>query len=140
MNALTGKFSKVIKKIEADRGPFLLFALLQREDTSDYWDVVVSAAWIDRAGLNGLRYITDEITKVLENSEILELSRIVPMQVNDGAVRALASWAARQSLPIEVSSFEFSGARIRLGYILAANYSGDRRITNSSIQLHHANT
>ena len=45
MNDLAEKVSLVEKDIAKERGSLNLFALFEREDLNDRWDLVISASW-----------------------------------------------------------------------------------------------
>ncbi len=48
MNAMVEKLIRVEREIAEDRGPFVLFAFLLREDAPGVWDLIVSAPWISQ--------------------------------------------------------------------------------------------
>jgi hypothetical protein len=85
---LMEKFSKVVRAIEKERGRFVLFGLFARADTPSVVDVVVSAGWINgQARMAGIRYVVKKIGEVLKPEEMLNLSRIVPMDTTDSEIR-----------------------------------------------------
>jgi hypothetical protein len=45
------------KGMSSEKGPFLLFALMLREEAPDLWDLVVSAPWIESDKAKALAYI-----------------------------------------------------------------------------------
>jgi hypothetical protein len=120
MTELLGKFQKIAESIAADRGRMKLFGIFLREDSPDYWDVIIAAKWLDDSGISGLRYVSKQISKVLETEEMLDLARIVPMQTTDEAVLQLSEWVAGRQLPAALSDFDFSGTRIKTAYVLSA--------------------
>lgn len=122
MSDVLQRFVGVVRTAEKDRGGLVFAGLFLREDAaSDAWDFVVSASWLDRARLEGMRYLAKLLGEVFSAQEMLLLSRIVPMETTDPTVATLADWAAAHPLPMEVAPFEFGGVRVRRAFILSAS-------------------
>lgn len=113
------KFRSVVKACEEDRGPFKLFGIFKRADTPDVWDVVASAPWLNENRLDGLRYLAAKLGEVFSDDEMLNLSRIIPMNTNDAALVQFVDWARSLPLPIMLVNSFFAGALVTEGYVLA---------------------
>jgi hypothetical protein len=120
-NEVLGKFVRVVREIESRRGPFVLFGLFLREDTPEVWDVVASAPWLDAARLDGIRHLAAEIGSALRPEEMLQLSRIVPMETSDPAVVQLTTRLGLRNAPVEMTDIDFAGARIQAATVLSVH-------------------
>jgi hypothetical protein len=118
---LLDKFVAIVRRIEDQRGPFVLFGLFLREDTPDVWDVVASAPWLDASRLDGIRYLAGGIGSALQPREMLQLSRIVPMETSDPAVRRLTEQIGYRNAPISMTDLDFAGARIQAANVLSVH-------------------
>lgn len=84
------EFARYMTSIETDlsqeRGPFVLFALVRREDVPDRWDLLLSAPWI---GENKEALVDDVVSRISSkwgSQELINLSRIVVVNPNEPAV------------------------------------------------------
>jgi hypothetical protein len=80
------KFFLIEKELAEERGDFVLFALLEREDAPGKWDVLISAEWIGEDKKEVLNYITSKISSKLLWQEQILLSRIVILEPSDAFV------------------------------------------------------
>lgn len=128
MTGLGDKFSRVLNRLKSERGAVALFGLFQREDSpDDGFDLVISASWLNDAGLDELRYLAQVLGDELEPDEMLLLSRIVPMDTDDESVRWIGDWLKSQSsFPVRLVDFDFAGARIKSAAIIASAVDGKR--------------
>ena len=62
MNHLTNKMQQVERDIAKDNRRFNLFALLEREDLANRWDLVIAAPWAKHDEPT-LRYIVDALKR-----------------------------------------------------------------------------
>lgn len=83
------KYRKIEKEITEEKGECYLFALLQPDDSGNYFDIVVSADWFDKDKRNTVEYITDKLKKYLDSSEIISISKIVLLSSTEEFVRAV---------------------------------------------------
>jgi hypothetical protein len=133
VSILQDKFSEVVSRIEGARGPFTLFGLFLREDSSSLWDVIASAPWLDTQRLAGIRYLASEVGKILEPTEMLLLSRIAPMQIDSEWIQQLIEEIGPQNVPpVERKDFVFADAKIIDAFILSVNGSQRVRKTGDS--------
>jgi hypothetical protein len=127
MKEIVDKLVKVEQEMAAERGAFLLFALFLREDAPDVWDLVVASSWIaaDRAG--SLRYISEKIGSVLDPKELLKLSRIVLIELDNPALSALQQAVHVEHGTAEVKDSDFFGLRIKHAYLITSRRDTDTR-------------
>jgi hypothetical protein len=123
MQELIRKLRETEAEIAGEKGKFTLFALLQREDAfGEKWDLVVAAPWIGEGRLQTLKYLAGKITPRLCLEELLSLSMIVPVRVDDEPVQRLIREfpVTPDQEPVEIRDWDYRGMPIARGYILTA--------------------
>ena len=80
---LTDRIRGVLENISHDRGGFDFAAIVEREDSSGRWDIVVSAPWITST-FEFLKIAAPKITEVLEDRELYGFGRIVVLDPGGG--------------------------------------------------------
>lgn len=89
MKEILDKLKRLLLELEKERGPILIFALFLRGDSIDRWDVVVSAPWLDSGSVDSYRIVATKIQNRLNAQEIIQLSRVVIVDVDDPVVAFL---------------------------------------------------
>jgi hypothetical protein len=95
------------------------FALLEREDLSDRWDLVVSASWAkwDEATL---RYVAEAIKRHLAPDEMILLARIVILEAGRDPVRAITEAYDVEHGRVELVEPSRFGLPVKHGYIITS--------------------
>ena len=119
MNDLTEKLGALEQEIARERGPLNLFALLEREDLADRWDLVVSAPWA-REDEPTLRYLASAVQRHLEPEEVTLLSRIVILEAGENPVRAINETYQIEHGRLELVEPSRFGLPIKHGYIITS--------------------
>lgn len=119
MKQLTDKLRDVEQAIAGEKGPLNLFALLEREDLSDRWDLVISAPWA-REDEGILRYLASVISRYLTPAEIIRLSRIVILDATENPVRAITEAYDVEHGRVELVEPERFGLPVKYGYIITS--------------------
>src|SRR5437016_4912569 len=88
MNQLTDKVRQVEAEIAREKGQFNLFALLEREDIANRWDLVIAAPWAKHDEPT-LRYIVAALKHHLAPNDMIFLARIVILEATEDPVRAI---------------------------------------------------
>lgn len=86
---LIDKLRQIEKQLSEEQGSFYLFGLFQREEAADKWDLLVSAAWIQKDKYAGLQLIAKRIQDKLSKDEVIQLSRIVLIDDDNPALESL---------------------------------------------------
>ena len=116
---LADSFVRLEAEIAKERGDFVLFALLSREDLPDRWDLIVSAPWItDRNEV--LKYLVEKVQSRIGAPVLTDLSRIIFADSSDEAVKNL-----NRAFHVEHGSFEIKdsnvlGLPIKHGFIITS--------------------
>ena len=93
MKTLAKKLGQLRKAIEAERGPFTLYALVLPEDAIA-WDILMAAKWIDENQSDALQYLVKQVQNVLTKRELLNLSGVLLFdsgEIHDGALSSVDS-------------------------------------------------
>jgi hypothetical protein len=119
MNGLVEKVSLVERDIARERGSLNLFALFEREDLNDRWDLVISAPWarMDRATLG---YVADTIKRHLVPDDMTRLARIVILPADEDPVLSLNERYDVEHGEVELNHPERFGLPVRYGYIITS--------------------
>lgn len=127
VNAPAGKMKELLEKIRTvereiagEKGGFLLFALLLREDAPDVWDLLVSAPWMTQEKkVDTLDYIIAKLHGKLRDNELLKLSHIVIIQEGNPGLDALQAIHIEGGIA-ELKDIEVSGLPIKHAYLITS--------------------
>jgi hypothetical protein len=114
------KFRRVMQDMGAERGEFVFFGLLLREEAPDKWDLVISAPWLEVDKLKALREFVEKATAILGSQELLTLSRIVTLNPDDPHLNAILQAIQVDNGPLELWNPDFFELDIKHAYILRA--------------------
>jgi hypothetical protein len=119
MNDLAEKVSLVEKDIAKERGSLNLFALFEREDLHDRWDLVISASWarMDDASLD---YVVGIIKRHLAPRDMTRLARIVILPADEDPVRSINERYDVEHGEVELNNPARFGLPVRYGYIITS--------------------
>ncbi len=120
MKQLVDKLVLFEREVSRDKGDFYLFALFLREDAQDKWDLMVSAPWIGTNKREALNYLAKDIQSRLTQTELLSLSRIVLIEIDNSALRAILNSIRAEHVAAELRNCNFSGVQIKHAYIITA--------------------
>ncbi|MCD6136268.1 hypothetical protein J7J63_06135 [Candidatus Bipolaricaulota bacterium] len=120
MKETVQKLVKVERELSLEKGAFTLFALVLREDTPDFWDLLVAAPWIEVNKEDAIKYIATKVKKALTPQELMMLSRIVVIEQDNPFLEALHQAAQVEHGLMEVQHSIFFGLPIEHAYIIAS--------------------
>ena len=118
-NLITAKLSRVERDIAAEKGPLNLFAILEREDLTDRWDLVVSASWAKQDEPT-LRYLSATIKRHLTATEMTLLARVVVLDAADEPVKTITANYEVEHGQVELDDPESFDLPARHGYIITS--------------------
>ncbi len=119
MNQLMKNVRKLEQDIAADKGPLNLLALLEREDLTDRWDLVVSASWAKQDEPT-LRYLAGAIKRHLSPSETTLLSRVVILDAAEDPVKSITESYEVEHGSVELNDPENFELPAKHGYIITS--------------------
>jgi hypothetical protein len=117
---LPERFRKVESRIAEEKGAFVLFALLMREDAPDRWDLVVAAPWVGEDKHGAVDYFVEEIKSQLGAPDLTSLARIVVLDPEDAAVQALNRAVQIEHGGVEIRDSSFFGLPVRHAFIITS--------------------
>ena len=119
MTELTANVAQLEESISREKGSFNLFALFEREDVSNRWDLVLAAPWASDKG-ETLRYFVVELKERLQPQQLVELSRVVVLNPNDDAVRAINNAFQIEHGRLEIRDSDLFGLPVKHGVIITS--------------------
>lgn len=119
MPDLATNVAEVEQRISQEKGSFNLFALFEREDVANRWDVVLAAPWATDKG-ETLRYFVYELKSRLTPLQMVELSRVVVLDPTDEAVQAINRAFHVEHGSMEVRDSNLFGLPIKHGIIITS--------------------
>lgn len=120
MNEIVQRLRALEQSLSDDKGPFKLFGLFLREDAPDVWDLVAAADWLDRNSTKDMRTLAEAVRKALGKDLITKISRVIILDADNPALRAVSSALHVSHSVAEVSNSNFFGLPIRHAYIITS--------------------
>ena len=120
MKNFAEKLRAMEQEIAMEKGPFLLFALLLREDAADSWDFLVSAPWLEADKGAAFKYMASKLQSMASPAELEKLSRIVILERNQPLLAAIQSAMRVEHGLAEVVNSSFNGLKIEHAYIITS--------------------
>ncbi len=120
MKEIVNKLLAIEKETSAERGEYDLFALFLREESSDKWDIVVSANWINNNKEDVLKYLARKIQKAFTQSELLLISRIVIIEDTNPALPSLQQTVSIEHGSAEIKDTNFFGLQIKHAFLITS--------------------
>ena len=112
------KLRDIEKELSDSKGPFELFALFLREDAPGKWDLIISADWARYDKRAAINLVVEKIREVFTDQEMLMVSRIVILDKDDAALKALHSAVQVKHGLAEISDSNFFGLAIKHAYLI----------------------
>jgi hypothetical protein len=120
---VVNRFLEKVRKVEADianeRRFLNLFALFEREDLHNRWDLVISAPWA-RFDHETLTYVADVIKRHLTPEEMVFLARMVILPADEDPVLSLNAKFDVEHGEVEVNHPSRFGLPAKYGYIFTS--------------------
>lgn len=120
MSKLVDVFEEIERKLARDKGPFTLFALFERQDFPNRWDVVVAAPWVESDNERALKFFAIEMKQHFPTNELGRVSRVVLLDPSDERVRAITSEHEVEHGRIEIAEGFHYGLPADHGFIITA--------------------
>jgi len=128
MIPIVRKLASLGAEIEKEKGDFSFFALFEREDVPDRWDLLISAPWT-KDEEKTLGYMVEKIKLRLGPAGLISLARIIVLDPSDARVQELTNeyrvdrgFAEVESV-IPLENLTISGLPVRHAYIIKARSS-----------------
>jgi len=120
MNPFIEKFLAIEQTLAQEKGPFKLFALLERATVFDDWDIIMASKGLPDNEMSVLKEVIEKIHAVLTHEEKMKMNAVILLDVNDHFVKEVQKFLAEHHNPTEFSSAEINGLEISRGYIITS--------------------
>ena len=114
------RLRKIAIEISKSEGSFVLFVLIEREDSFGKWDLVISADWIGNNQKRIINMIAHEISTKLEKDEQLLLSRILVLPPSDRFVQNL-NRIRFENQNVRLTNVTFNGILVKEVIFITSN-------------------
>jgi hypothetical protein len=120
MSQMVEALNQIEREVSLQKGPFTLFALFEREDLPNRWDLVVSAPWIEDDNVQAIKLLAGELKRLLPPNQVERVSTIVLLGTRDASVVALTSRHSTEHGRIEVTDASSYGFPVERGYLITS--------------------
>ena len=120
MRKIVDALKEIEFELSREKGPFTLFAVFEREDIPNRFDLVVAAPWIEQDNERALRLLAAEIKKRLSVDELLQVAKIVILDPTDTSVRAITAEHAVEHGRLKIDEASDYGFPVERGYVITA--------------------
>jgi predicted sugar kinase len=122
------QFCTVERELSKEKGQFKLFALIELEEVPGQWDVVMSSKELPDRDMETLRFVVNKIYKFVNKKEIVKISRVILLNVNEPFVTALEKFLSLTHNPKEIFSCEIDELKIKHAHIIVSPVKDEAKI------------
>lgn len=122
MKHIMNKLESLEKDIAGEKGEFSLFGIFLREDAENRWDLVIAAPWLNSDSMEDLKYIASKLKSYLNNNELLSISRIVILELNDPMVQIITNnFGVARGKSLELNQPQIFNLPFKYAYIIISH-------------------
>ncbi len=125
---LFNKFCTIERELSEEKGPFKLFALIELEEVPGQWDVVMSSKALPDRDMETLRFVVNKIYAIVSQKEIVKVSRVIVLDVNEPFVTEIERFLSRTHNPKEIFNCEIDDLKIKHAHIIVSPVKDDAKI------------
>ncbi|RKZ46584.1 MAG: hypothetical protein DRR16_25830 [Candidatus Parabeggiatoa sp. nov. 3] len=125
---LFNKFCTIERELSEEKGPFKLFALIELEEVPGQWDVVMSSKALPDRDMETLRFVVNKIYAIVSQKEIVKVSRVIVLDVNEPFVTEIEKFLSRTHNPKEIFNCEIDELKIKQAHIIVSPVKDDAKI------------
>lgn len=103
-----------------ERGAFLLFALLLRDEAPGKWDLIASAPWLHPDRRKDWVFLVERVRDRLSSSEYLDLSRIVLLEHDNPVLKAIQAIINVEHGTFEIRETSIDGLYVKHGFVITS--------------------
>jgi hypothetical protein len=120
MKPFLKKLVEFERKIAQEKGAFTLFALLQRKEYIDDWDLLAAAPWIDNHPCYALDFLISRLQETFTPDQMLIFAAMYTTDAYHPGVQDLADRFPVEHGALRVPAGDYLGRAIRRGYLITA--------------------
>jgi hypothetical protein len=121
IDAVAKRLTDVANRIKTAKGPLELFGLFLRDDSTNLWDIVISAPWLKADSRTSFEYVASQLRSVMTDKELSGLSRIVILDHGGAVLRSFLEEFGGHVGEADVHFTLEGDTIIRRAYIILAN-------------------
>ena len=125
MKPFIEKFASIEKFLSDSNGSFWLFALLERAESPGKWDLLVAAPWLQEESRKSLDDIIEQIGNKLDETELLQLSRIIPLDPDNPVVQDLTLAFGQEHTFSQIENTVINGMAVSRAIIISSRRPED---------------
>lgn len=125
---LFNKFCTIERELSEEKGPFKLFALIELEEVPGQWDVVMSSKALPDRDMETLRFVVNKIYAIVSQKEIVKVSRVIVLDVNEPFVTEIEKFLSRTHNPKEIFNCEIDELKIKQAHIIVSPVKDEAKI------------
>ncbi|HAI68486.1 MAG TPA: hypothetical protein DCM38_03500 [Gammaproteobacteria bacterium] len=122
------KFCTIERELSEEKGPFKLFALIELEEVPGQWDVVMSSKALPDRDMETLRFVVNKIYAIVSQKEIVKVSRVIVLDVNEPFVTEIERFLSRTHNPKEIFNCEIDDLKIKHAHIIVSPVKDEAKI------------
>lgn len=126
MKQYIDKFKSIGKEMSEEFGPLNLFALTEREDLKDKWDVLISISPPPKDQKDFLNILIKKFQKELSPSELIRISRFVYLEPNHPVVQYMNMFAHVENGDVEIKNSSINNIRIGHALVISSIRDADK--------------
>jgi len=125
---LLNKFCTLERELAEEKGPFKLFALIELAEVPGQWDVVMSSKELPDKDMETLRFVVNKIYAIVSKKEIVKVSRVILLNVNEPFVIEMERFLSRMNNPKEFFHCEIDDLQIKHAHIIVSPVQEEAKI------------
>ena len=125
---LLNKFCAVERELSKEKGPFKLFCLCELEEVQGQWDIVMSSQKLPARDMKTLRFVVDKIYAIVSKKEIVKISRVILLNVNEPFVKEMEQFLESSNNPKELFNCEIDSLKIKHAHIIVSPVKTEEKI------------
>lgn len=125
---LFNKFCRLERELSEEKGPFKLFALIELEEVPGQWDVVMSSKELPDRDMETLRFVVNKIYAIVSKKEVVKVSRVIILNVNEPFVTEMERFLSRTNNPKEFFHCEIDDLQIKHAHIIVSPVKEEEKI------------
>ena len=125
---LLNKFCAVKRELSKEKGPFKLFCLCELEEVQGQWDIVMSSKKLPARDMKTLRFVVDKIYAIVSKKDIVKISRVILLNINEPFVKELEQFLENSNNPKELFNVEIDNLKIKQAHIIVSPVKEEAKI------------
>ena len=127
MKQYIDKIKLIERELTAEFGRLNLFALSEREDLKDKWDVLISLSIHSDKKKELINNVITKFRDNLDPDELIQISRFVYLEPNHPVVQYFNMFASVENSDVEIKNSSINNVRIGHAIVISSFRSVDKQ-------------